>query len=174
MDRLTSLTLQQIAWIASIASLALLGGAHAFEHFGGLAPCVLCLQQRDAHWAALALAALILIAIFALPRLPAPVLIGLFAGLTLAYLAGSGLAFYHMGVEWKWWEGPQACAAGSNSGGFTVEDLAKSLSQAASGPSCDDVAWSLFGISMAGYNFILSLGLLALSALGLKKSIAPS
>ena len=171
MDRLLSLTPHQIAWIALVASLALLGGAHAFEQFGGLAPCILCLQQRDAHWAALAAAAIIVVAGLAVSRLPAPVLTGLFALLTLAYLAGAGLAGFHMGVEWQWWEGPQACAAGGNSGGFTVEDLAKSLTQAPSGPSCDDVAWSLFGISMAGYNFLFSLGLAALSALGLKKCL---
>jgi len=171
MHVLTDLSLKQIAALALAASVALLAGAHAFENFGGLAPCILCLQQRDAHWVALAIAVGLLIAFYAAPRLPRQGVSILFVALTIAYLAGAGLAGYHMGVEWQWWEGPQACAAG-NSGGFSVEDLANSLSQAPSGPSCDDVAWSLFGISMAGYNFLFSLALAGLGVLGLKKSLA--
>ena len=169
---ITDLSLKQIALIALTASLALLAGAHAFENFGGLAPCILCLQQRDAHWIALAIAAVLLIAFFAAPQLPRQAVSVLFVALSVAYLAGAGLAGYHMGVEWQWWEGPQACAAAGNTSGFSVEDLAKSLTQAPSGPSCDDVAWSLFGISMAGYNFLFSLGLAGLGAFGLKKSLA--
>jgi len=171
MQVLNNLSLLQIAALALAGSVALLAGAHAFENFGGLAPCILCLQQRDAHWVALAIAAVLLIVFFAAPRLSGQVISVLFVALTVAYLAGAGLAGFHMGVEWQWWEGPQACAAG-NSGGFSVEDLANSLTQAPSGPSCDDVAWSLFGISMAGYNFLFSLALAGLSALGLKKSLA--
>ena len=136
---------------AGTASLALLLGALLFQYAGGLPPCEMCHWQRWPHIAA-ALAALVGIALLAGGRLPmsAAWTISLFA---IAALALSGLiGIYHAGVEWMLWEGPTACTGL----GFDPTDL--------SGPNafrvvrCDVAAWRLFGISLAGYNALFSLG----------------
>src|SRR3954470_16206515 len=88
---------------AACASAAMLAVAHAFETFGGLPPCHLCLYQRDVYWIAMALG----VAGFVLAYGPAPWTRPA-ANLLLAllFLAGAGIAAYHAGVEWKWWPGP--------------------------------------------------------------------
>jgi disulfide bond formation protein DsbB len=80
----------------------------------------------------------------------------------LAFLAGAGIAFYHVGVEQTWWAGPDSCSGGIATGG-SIEDAVERL-MAAPVVRCDAIAWSLFGISMAGYNVLLSL-VLGLGAL---------
>lgn len=137
------------------ASAALLLGAFAFQYIGGLQPCVLCVYQRYPHGVVigLALAALLL----APPRGRAAMMA--LAGVAL--LAGAAVAAFHVGVEQKWWEGLPGC-----SGGLPTDlSLEEMMKRAAGKPParCDEVPWSLFGISMAGYNFLLSLALAALS-----------
>jgi disulfide bond formation protein DsbB len=145
--------------LAALASASLLAGAHGFETFGGLAPCALCLDQREAHWTALTIA-LVGIAISAILkwRRAAAATAGACA---LVYLVSSGLAFYHAGVENHYWPGPATC-----SGGGPVElgegSLADILNQKPSGPSCSEAAWRMLGVSMAGYNGLISSGLFAL------------
>jgi len=143
-----------VALIVLAASAALLAGALAFQYLGGYAPCVLCHWQRYAHAAAIVLVA----GALALPRAATP----LAGAAGLALLAGAGIAFFHIGVEQHWWQGTSGC--GSAVGGATsIEELrARLLAQPV--VRCDEVAWSLFGISMAGYNFIASLGLGLLAA----------
>lgn len=145
--------------IAAATSASLLVGAHLFERVGRLAPCELCLDQREAHWTALALA-----------------LVGLFAGLALkwrraaaatvgacafGYLVSAGLAFYHAGVENHYWPGPATCGSGGavDLGSGSLADV---LNQKPARPSCSEAAWRLFGVSMAGYNLLLSAGLFVL------------
>ena len=144
------MTRNTAALIAGGGSLALLVGAFAFQHIGGFAPCKMCIWQRYPHVIAAALGA---IAFF----IPASLLLLLGA---LAALATAGVGFYHAGVEQKWWEGPSTCTAG-DVGGLNPEDL---LNQILNAPlvRCDDIAWSLAGISMAGWNGILSLCLTGL------------
>jgi disulfide bond formation protein DsbB len=145
---------------AACASAAMLATAHAFETFGGLAPCHLCLYQRDVYWAALSVG----VAGFALGYMRMA-----WAGrtadafLTLIFLVGAGIAAYHAGVEWKWWPGPASC---TGAGTVNLGDL-QALMQGAriKPPQCDVAAWRMFGLSMAGYNAIISLGLTALSAM---------
>jgi disulfide bond formation protein DsbB len=135
------------------ASAALLAGALAFQYWGGLQPCVLCLWQRYAHVGVMGFAMLA----FVLGRTPTGGLLLIASG--LAALAGAGIAGFHVGVEQHWWQGTSEC--GSTLGpAATIDELrARLLAQPV--VRCDEVAWSLFGISMAGYNFILSLALAA-------------
>lgn len=136
----------------------MLAVAHAFEHFGGLSPCTLCYYQRDVYWAALG-AGLIG---FALMYLRQPWLSrAADAILALVFLIGAGVAAYHAGAEWKWWPGPTTC-----SGGGTVD--AAGLKAFLDGakfapPRCDEAAWRMLGLSMAGWNVLISLGLVGLS-----------
>lgn len=135
-------------------STASLGGAFAFQYIGGLQPCVLCIWQRWPHGIAIVLAA---IALAYVGRRASGWLL-LLAGVVL--LAGGGIAVFHVGVEQHWWAGTSSC-------GTTIDFRAgtQALTQAllnAPVVRCDQVAWSLFGISMAGYNALLSLGLGAL------------
>jgi disulfide bond formation protein DsbB len=136
--------------LASAGSLALLLGALAFQHLGGLAPCKLCLWQRWPHGAAVAVG----LAALVLPGRLWPAL----GALAAAVAAGLGL--YHSGVEQGWWPGPGTCSAGSVAG-LSPEDL---LDQILSAPvvRCDEIAWSLAGLSMASWNALLSLCLVAL------------
>ncbi len=127
--------------------LALLGGAFAFQYIGGLAPCELCIWQRWPHGVAIVLALLALV----LPKAARRPLLWLAA---LAVLTSGGIGVFHVGVEQHWWEGLTRCAGAdfSASGGGLSQDIF-----AAPIIRCDAIAWSLFGISMAGYNAILSI-----------------
>ena len=138
---------------AAGGSAALMLGALAFQYIGGLYPCQMCIWQRYPHVAAIALGAVALL----LPGAARPIAaLGLLAALTT-----SGIGFFHAGVEQGWWEGVTACAGGSNASALSTDDL---LAQIMEAPlvRCDEIAWSLFGISMAGWNAILSLVLAAL------------
>lgn len=143
-----------------LMSAAMLGGAYAFQHFGGLQPCALCLYQRWPWWIAggLALLALFLLRERRLSR-------ALSALAALSILVGTGIAVYHVGVEQQWWTGPTACS-GTAATPQTLEALRAQIF-AAPVVRCDEVPWSLFGISMAGYNALISLatGLGALALL---------
>jgi disulfide bond formation protein DsbB len=156
-----SLTRLRPAWplIAAVASLAMLAAAHAFETFGGYAPCGLCLKQRDVYWAALTVAVIGFVLV-RLKRFPADILALLLAAI---FATGMVVAAYHAGVEWKWWPGPTSCSGG---GGLAVTgDLSALLEgKRVRPPACDEAAWRLFGISMAGYNALISLALAALGA----------
>ena len=136
-------------------SLAALAAAFAFQHLGGLEPCPLCIWQRWPH-AATALLALLALGV---RGPPAALAVGL-AG--AAALAGAGLAGFHAGVEQHWWAGLAACEGGPPA--KTVAELRERLLNAAPA-RCDEVAWSLFGISMPGWNALASLALLAGCAL---------
>lgn len=156
---LSSLSFAERALIIGfVASAALLAGAHLFERVGGFAPCVLCLDQREAHWTALGVAAAGLVAarLFR-SRLGAAAAVGAAA---LVYAVSAGLAFYHTGAEYKFWPGPAICAAG---GPVDAGSIAAALDRDAAPPSCVDAPWRLFGVSMAGYNMLASAGLFALT-----------
>ena len=149
--------------IAAVGSAALLAGAHAFERFGGLAPCALCLDQRQAHWAGLgvALAGLALGTVFKTRRVAAAAV----GACALVYLISAGLAFYHTGVEHKFWPGPATCSGAGPAAIVDPAALDAVLKGVAPVVSCTDPAWTLFGVSMAGYNMMVSAALAALCAL---------
>lgn len=147
--------------IAAISAAAVLI-ALASQAWGGLQPCVLCIWQRWAH------GGVILTALFALGA----ALYGARRGaawLTViagaAAIVGTGIALYHVGVEQQWWPGTSGCGAGALSGAGGLDALRQQI-ESAPIVRCSDVPWSLFGISMAGYNAILSaaLALFALAA----------
>jgi disulfide bond formation protein DsbB len=91
---------------------------------------------------------------------------------SVIFLVGGGLALFHVGVEQHWWAGPAACSGGVG-GAKSVEDLISALSRPINIPSCDQVAWSLFGVSMAGYNVLASLVLAGFSGLAAWRSQEP-
>jgi disulfide bond formation protein DsbB len=144
--------------ILILASVALLAAALAFQYLGGLQPCVLCIYQRWPHVAVIVLAGLALLPLGARWR-------SLFLLLAAAaLLVGAGIGVFHVGVEQHWWEGTASCGGTVSSEGLTAEELRDRL-LAAPPVRCDQVAWSLFGISMAGYNVLISLVLAAGAAL---------
>lgn len=136
--------------LATLGSVAVLGGAFAFQHLGGLAPCKLCLYQRWPHAAAIFIGVLILIS-----RKVQLAWAGAAAALTTAIIG-----MYHVGVEQGWWEGPTTCTSGGVSG-LSAQQL---MDQILAAPlvRCDDIAWQMAGISMAGWNAIASLVLMAI------------
>ncbi|MCT8328759.1 disulfide bond formation protein B [Albidovulum sediminis] len=143
------MTQRNLILLAGLGSLLLLGGAFVFQALG-YAPCKLCLWQRWPHAVAIVLAGLsLIVAHRALPWL----------GAAAAATTGA-IGVFHAGVELKWWEGPTTCTSGAV-GGMSVDDL---LAQINAAPliRCDEIAWSLFGVSMAGWNAILSFALAAL------------
>lgn len=146
-------------FIAAAASAGLLVAAHIFEALGYI-PCALCLDQRQAHWAALGVAVAGLAANFLFrARWATAAAVGAAA---MVYAFSAGLAFFHTGVEYKFWPGPATCSGGA--GDLTdAVGLAQALQEKPKGPSCADAPWRLFGISMAGYNLIASAGLFALT-----------
>jgi disulfide bond formation protein DsbB len=128
----------------------LLGGAFAFEHVGGLYPCEMCWWQRWAHMAALGFA---IIAAAGATRLPdrGRSFVWLAA---LAILASGLIGFYHAGVEAGYFEGFTQCTQVQT--GATAAELMRNI-MAAPIIRCDQVPWQMLGISMAGWNAILSL-----------------
>ena len=146
--------------VAVLASGGMLGIAHAFQTFGGMAPCELCLKQRTVYWSAMGIAAACMVIV----RLP--------GGprfreatcwlLALVFLVGAGVAGYHAGVEWKFWPGPESC---TGAGKIDVSSIKELL---AGGPTkmpmCDRPAWIFLGVSMAGWNGVASLILVGVSA----------
>lgn len=152
---------ERVLALAFLASGALLALAHLSEIVLGLVPCILCLDQREAHWAALAVAAAGLVAarLFR-SRLGAAAAVG---AASLVYLVSAGLAFYHTGVEYEFWPGPALCSGGGPIGPIDINDLGAALDGPVDAPACDDVQWSFLGVSMAGYNLLISAGLFALT-----------
>lgn len=135
---------------AAVTSAALLGGALGFQYIGGLPPCEMCHWQRWPHMAALVFAAGGGLALMKhQPGIARAA--GTLAGLALLVTAAIGL--FHVGVEQDWWEGPTACSV--IGGGQTAEDIFATV-MAAPVIRCDETPWSLFGISMAGYNALIS------------------
>lgn len=130
--------------VALAVPMALLGGAYGFQYIGGLVPCEMCWWQRYAHFAALGLA----VAAFVLPVKRFFVAL---SGLALA--AASAIGGYHAGVEYGWWKGLTECTTTvsfSNGGDPLAAIMAAPVIR------CDVVQWKLMGISMAGYDFLIS------------------
>lgn len=146
-------------WLALAASIAMLSNAHAFERFGGFAPCLLCLRQREVYWLAIG----VTLAVLALARFTSLPFARVGAAmLSAVFLYGAGLAAYHAGVEWHWWRGPAACASAAT--GVSASAVLEALGSVQKAPSCDSAPWRLLGLSMAGYNALISLALALVSA----------
>lgn len=156
------MTASRIAVLLGLVSLALILGALGFQYIGGYPPCEMCMWQRYPHFAAIAIGLVggLLLTMNALPAsLAKP--IAVLALLCVAITGGIGV--YHAGVEWHWWQGPSACTG-------SAFQLNGALDLNAHVVSCEHAAWRLFGISMAGYNAIISLGAAIVAAFALRKS----
>jgi disulfide bond formation protein DsbB len=141
------------------AASAVILTALAFEHFGGYVPCPLCLQQRYAYYAGVPALFFALVLLSAGHTRAAAMV---FLAVALTFLANAALGGYHAGVEWKFWPGPDTCAATqqplSTGAGGLFKDLATTRVV-----RCDEPVWQFLGLSFAGWNVLASL-LLAVGA----------
>lgn len=134
--------------VAGLGSAAMLAAAFGFQIIGGLHPCHLCLLQRWPHAAAVLMMVLALATGWRIwPWLGA-----------LAALATAGIGVFHAGVELGWWEYISTCTQGSIAG-VSAADLLDPTKTLPTAPRCDQIPWSLLGISMAGWNAIVSFAL---------------
>lgn len=146
---------KQAAALVLAVSVLVLGTVLASQYIGGLEPCILCYYQRYPWYAVVAVALVAL----ALPGKARAGLLGLCA---LLFVVGTGIAIYHAGVEHKIFEGPAACGSVM----ITGQSIDALRAQLVGRPvvRCDQAAWTLFGVSMAGYNLLASVAMAALSA----------
>jgi disulfide bond formation protein DsbB len=153
------------AGIAVIAA-ATIAGAWFFQLVLDIRPCPLCLEQRYAYYLAIPLAALIA---FGAAKGVARRLLGVgLVILALALLANAGLGAYHAGVEWGFWQGPTDCTGPIVDFGSTG-NLLDGLNKVKV-IRCDEVQWKFLGLSLAGYNVLISLAMAALAVWGVGKA----
>jgi len=146
-----------------VISAATMLGAWYFEYVVKLAPCPLCLEQRLPYYIVIPLSLLLTIAVpVHAPR--ALVSVGLLA-IAAAMLCGAALGAYHAGVEWHWWPGPTDCSGPVTD--FNAKGPLLNQLQTIRVARCDEAAWRFLGISLAGYNALISLLLAAIAAWGL-------
>jgi disulfide bond formation protein DsbB len=150
------------AVLVAAGGAATILGAYYFQYVMGLPPCPLCLDQRIAYYVSIPLA--VVVAIAAGRDAPRGVVAAGLGLIALAMLFNSGLALFHAGVEWKWWPGPQECS-GPLTDLSTGGDLLSSLTNLTI-VRCDEAAWRFLGLSLAGYNVLISLALAAIAAWG--------
>ncbi|MFL5071774.1 MAG: disulfide bond formation protein B [Xanthobacteraceae bacterium] len=149
------------ALVVAAGGAATIVGALFFQYGLGLPPCPLCLEQRIPYYVAIPLA--VIIAVAAARGAPRPLVVAGLGVLALLFLFGAGLAAYHAGIEWKWWPGPQDCSGPLDPLGSRrlLEQL-----QDISIVRCDQAPWRFLGLSLAGYNVLISLALAAIAAWG--------
>jgi disulfide bond formation protein DsbB len=151
--------------VTGIAAAAI-AGAWFFQLVLEILPCPLCLEQRYAYYLAIPLGALTAFA--AKSGAPRSLLLAGLAILALATLANAGLGTYHAGVEWGLWKGPTDCTGpGINLG--NVKDLLSQLDKVKV-VRCDEVQWRFLGVSLAGYNVLISLLMAAIAAWGFART----
>lgn len=165
--RLTTLVRSAPAAAATIlvaaGGVATLLGAYFFQYVLLIAPCPLCLDQRKIWYAAVPLA--LVVAVSACIRRPRWLVLAGLSVLVLVLLFGAGFSAYHSGVEWKWWPGPQDCTGPIADFGKAGTLLQKM--QTTSVVRCDEASWRFLGLSLAGYNALISLALAVVAACGL-------
>jgi disulfide bond formation protein DsbB len=154
------------ALAVTVIAAATLAGAWFFQLVLDIRPCPLCLEQRYAYYLAVPLGALIAVA--AARGAPRPVLYMGLAIVAAAALGNAWLGAYHAGVEWGFWQGPTDCTGpvgNLGSAGNLLErlDTVKVI-------RCDEVQWRFLGLSLAGYNFLISLSMAAVAAWGIARS----
>jgi disulfide bond formation protein DsbB len=150
------------ATIVAVGGAATILGAYFFQYVMGLRPCPLCLDQRIAFYVSIPLAIVVIyLAGSNAPRRFVAAGLGLIA---VAMLFNAGLALFHAGVEWKWWPGPQECSG-------PLDDLTKGGDLLSTLTNltivrCDEAQWRFLGLSLAGYNVLISLALSVIAAWG--------
>lgn len=151
-----ALSMRQAALAVALGAAATVGGALVFEHVFGYVPCKLCLTQRNPYYIAIPLG----IAAALLP--PRWTRAGLWL-LALVFIVSAGLGAYHSGVEWGVFAGPSDCGGGAGQGAGNVGDFLNQL-QNTRVVSCTEAAWRFLGLSLAGWNVLISLALGAFAA----------
>jgi disulfide bond formation protein DsbB len=144
------------AFLIAIVSAATLAGAWFFQLVVGLSPCPLCLDQRIPYYVAVPLAIVVALAADRKSIARAG-----FLALAIVLAIGCALAVYHAGIEWKFWPGPQDCSGAVvqlNSGSLLDQMNQTRVIR------CDEAAWRLFGISLAGYNALIAAALTLFAA----------
>jgi len=144
-------------------STATLLGALYFQFVLKLAPCPLCLEQRLPYHIVIPLSLLMTIA--AIVRAPRALLVVGFLAIMAAMLCSAALGAYHAGVEWHWWPGPTECSGPISD--FTVKGPLLDQLQSIYVVRCDEPTWRFLGLSLAGYNVLMSLLIAAIAAVGL-------
>jgi disulfide bond formation protein DsbB len=161
-DAVRSRPVAVAATAIAVVGAVTIAGAWFFQFGLGLAPCPLCLEQRYAYYFAIPLAAMVLLGDQA--GASRKVLLAALIAIALGMLWNAGLGIYHSGVEWKWWEGPQTCAGPLDDLG-TAGGLLEKL-QTVNVVRCDEAPWRFLGLSLAGYNALISLALAAVAGWG--------
>ncbi len=149
-----------------IIALATIGGAWFFQLVVGIVPCALCLEQRYAYYLVVPLSAVL--AMVAARGAPRQLLLAGLAVLALATLANAAFGVYHAGVEWGFWKGPTDCTGPVGNLG-SAGDLLSRL-DATKVVRCDEVQWRFLGLSLAGYNALISLLMAAIGAWGFART----
>jgi len=144
-----------------------------FQYGFGYAPCQMCYWQRHAHKVVIGMSLIGVIAAY----MGKPDIRLINALIILALIASAALGLWHMGVEYKWWEGPKTCSGGVIDLNTlpTGTDLLKSLSEPIKPPACSDAVWHFLGLSMAAWNMIISAaGALWVAGFGFRKKATSS
>jgi disulfide bond formation protein DsbB len=142
------------AALVLVVAAATIGGAYVFEYALGYIPCQLCLMQRKPYYVAMA------------ALLPSRTLArGALAVVAILFVVSAGLGVYHAGVEWGLWLGPSDCGGAPGTAAGSVNDFMQSL-QKTRVVSCTEAAWRFLGLSLAGWNVLISLALAAIAAAG--------
>jgi disulfide bond formation protein DsbB len=159
-------TMLTAALLVLVIAAATIAGAWFFQLVVGLQPCPMCLEQRYAYYALIPLSALV--ALGAARGAPRPLLIAGLVAIALVAAGNSAFGVYHAGVEWKFWQGPTDCTGPlvdfSKAGGLLDQlDKVKVV-------RCDEVQWRFLGLSLAGYNALISALMAAIAVWGAAKS----
>ena len=146
-----------------ITCFVVLGSAYSLEYFMGVKPCDLCIYQRWPWWMAFMLSI-----ITHFPNLPYLWISRLVRVAGLSIIISGVIALYHVGIEFDWWGGPSACT-NNDTLPATLYDLHASNSFRLT-TRCDEVPWSIFGFSLASYNWVISTVIgAAILMVGVKK-----
>ncbi|WP_417491001.1 disulfide bond formation protein B [Maricaulis sp.] len=142
-------------------SLLIMFGAWGFQYIGHYDPCALCYDQRHIHMAVIALGFASGLALMLKPDFArfTPWILFLMAALLLY---SAGFAFWHAGIENDWWDGPASCTA-SGGASISASDIMAALNGERPVVLCDEAAWRMLGISMAGYNAAISVVMAAVA-----------
>lgn len=151
---------EQPVRFGGLVAFGLLAGAYGFQ-FAGYPPCEMCWWQRYPYMAVIALTLLSILTKTDKSR-------WVLLLVTLLFATDASIAIFHAGVEQKWWEGFTSCSSGLDLTG-NIEDALAAIN-AAPVVRCDEIPWSLFSISMAGYNAIIAVGMTIYGAVQLKRS----
>jgi disulfide bond formation protein DsbB len=165
--RMSALSASASAGVAAAGSALVVAAALFFQHVLLIAPCPLCLEQRKFHYAVIPLALATLVA--ARRHVSRKVVGAGLAAVALILFAGAAVAAYHAGVEWKLWAGPADCSgpiASFGKAGSLLEQM-----QATSVVRCDEAGWRFLGVSLAGYNGLISVALAFIAGLGARREL---